>query len=508
MSTKIALVSLYVIENNGVRQLAAMLRHAGFTVYEIYFKDYRHHHFQPPTALETERLMTLLESLDLGLVGFSVRAGAYLRLAKELTAQVKQRLGVPIVWGGPHVSFAPEQCLDAADYLSLGESEDAVVELAQAISAGRSPDAIANIWVQRGDEIIRNPLRPLEQNLDRFPFRDFHSHDFKFWIEGKSVRRGDPLIHETIYLTLSTRGCVFNCKYCDVNVLRRLYAGKGDFFRVRSVDNLLAELRYARRLFPNMRRIRFDDELFPIDPAWIRDFAARYKAEFPLPFEILSDPRVIKDDDIRVLADAGLDSVLLGIQAAEGLNRRLFDRHQSDQLVDDVAQILHRHRVTGGYQIILDTPKTERRDREQLLELLLRIPRPFDLYTFSMSYWPGAQLTDELLAEGVIAPRDVEGADDKVLRQFRVDSSVDRPAEDRFWIALYHLTSKRVVPKRLIVRWSKSESLRRNPRALVWLSDLLGFAKLAGRALRMIKNRELTWNMIRRWLNVRSPASL
>jgi len=504
----IALISLYVIENNGVRYLAAMLRRAGFTVYEIYFKDYRHHAFIAPRETEIKHLLTLLDEADPGLIGFSVRAGAYLSVAKDLTARVKERFSAPVVWGGPHVSFAPEQCFDLPDYLSIGESEDAMVELAQAVEQGRSPEKIRNIWLRREGAEVRNPLRPLEQNLDRFPFRDYHSHEYKYWIEGKQVRQGDPVLHETTYLTLSTRGCVFDCKYCDVNVLRKLYKDKGEFFRVRSVDNILAELRYAKQVFPRLKRVRFDDELFPIDPAWIREFAERYPRACGLPFEILSDPRVIKNEDIALLAGAGLDSIWLGIQAAAGLNRRLFNRICSDEKVIEVAQILHQHKVLGGYQIILDTPKTERHDREELLQLLLNIPRPFDLYTFSMSYWPGADLTRELLAEGVITPEDVEGAGDKVLRQFRVDSTYRRPTEDRFWIALYHLTSKRIVPKRLIRRWARNEWLRRHPRPLTLLSDLLGMAKLGSRALRMLRHGELTWNMVRRWLNLRSPASL
>lgn len=505
---QIALISLYVIENNGVRFLAAMLRRAGFTVYEIYFKDYRHHAFIPPRRVEIDHLLELLAKVNPGLIGFSVRAGAYLSVAKDLTARVKERFPVPVVWGGPHVSFAPEHCFGVPDYLSIGESEDAVVELAQAIEQGRSPEKIPNIWFRRDGVEVRNPLRPLEQNLDRFPFRDYHSHEYKYWIEGNHVRQGDPVLHETTYLTLSTRGCVFNCKYCDVNVLRKLYREHGEFFRVRSVGNILAELRYAAQVFPKLKRVRFDDELFPVDPAWIREFAEKYPRECGLPFEILSDPRVIKDEDIALLAGAGLDSIWLGIQAAAGLNRRLFNRICSDEKVIEVAEILHRHKVLGGYQIILDTPKTEQGDREELLRLLLNIPRPFDLYTFSMSYWPGADLTEELLAEGVIAPGDVEGAGDKVLRQFRVDSTYKRPAEDRFWIALYHLTSKRVVPKGFIRRWARSEWLRQHPWPLTLLSDLLGMAKLGGRALRMLLRGELTWNMIKRWLNLRSPASL
>ena len=508
MPLKVALISLYVIENNGVRQLAAMLRQAGFTTYEIYFKDYRHHRFQPPSEIELRHLTELLQEMDVGLIGFSVRAGAYLDIAKKLTAHVRGALDAPILWGGPHVSFAPEQCIDEVDYLSRGDSEDAVVDLARALENGEPTDNIPNIWVNRDGQIIRNEVRPLETNLDRFPFRDFHSHEYKVWIDGSHLRRGDPSIKETIYLILSTRGCIYNCAYCDVNVLRKLYRGKGNFFRVRSVDNIIEELHYAEKHFKHLARIRFDDELFPVDPAWIREFAAKYKANFSHPFEILSDPRAIKDDDIAVLKDAGLENVLLGIQAGEDLNRRLFDRPCPDKKVIAVSEILHRHSVRGGYQIILDNPVATHSDRQQLLNLLLQLKRPFDLYTFSLSYWPGADLTEKFVSEGVISENDVEGKSDKVLRQFRVDGSITRPTEDRLWIALYHLTSKNFLPRSWLKKWAGSDWLRRHPRPVELVSSLANYGKLGWMAIRMLLRRELSWNMVRRWLNLKSPASI
>ena len=508
MPLKIALISLYVIENNGVRMLAAMLRQAGFTVHEIYFKDYRHHRFDPPTELEIQRLTGLLRDLDVGLVGFSVRAGAYLTLAKMLTERVRQAVDAPIIWGGPHVSFAPDDCIGSVDYISVGESEDAMVDLARALESGEPTDNIANIWTHRDGEIIRNDVRPLEQNLDRYPFRDYHSHEFKFWIDGKRLRRGDPMINETIYLTLSTRGCLFNCSFCDVNVLKKLYRGKGQFFRVRSVGNIIEELRYARKHFKHLARVRVDDELFPVDKTWIREFAAAYKAEFDWPFEILSDPRVINDEDIALLADAGLTHVLLGIQGAQDLNRDLYGRPCTDDKVIEVSKILQRHKVRGGFQIILDNPVVSENDRRALLELLLALARPFDLYTFSLSYWPGADLTDRFLEEGVIGEDDVEGKSDKVLRQFRVDSSFPRPPEDRLWIALYHLTSKSVVPRGLIRRMSQSAWLMKNPWPAEWLSNLINFGKLGWLAFKMLIHGELSWNMVKRWLNFSSPASI
>ena len=83
---RIALISIYVAENNGVRFLASSLRSAGYPAVEVYFKDYQHHCFTPPTARETELLFSLLVRERITLVGISLRAGGYLKYAAHLTA--------------------------------------------------------------------------------------------------------------------------------------------------------------------------------------------------------------------------------------------------------------------------------------------------------------------------------------------------------------------------------------------------------------------------------------
>lgn len=508
MALKIALVSLYVFENNGVRFLASVLRQAGFQVYEIYFKDYLHHRYIPPSDEEIARFRQVITENEIGLAGVSIRAGAYLEAGKQLTDILRKDMNIPVIWGGAHISFDREKCVADCDYLAVGEAEDSIVELARAIESGGDTQHIPGIWANNDGEIIKNPVRDLVQDLDRIPFRDYHSHEYKYVIDGKRFDKGDPVIGESIYLMLSSRGCQFDCKFCDVNILRRIYKGKGKFFRVRGVENLMAEIRYAQRHFKNMVRIRFDDELFPFNRKWLEEFAGRYKKEFSYPFEILSDPRVINDRDIRLLKEAGLDHVLLGVQATEKVNRELFGRNHSDDKVVEISRILSGNKIRASYQIILDIPKTTTEDSENMLDMLLRMSRPFDLLSFSLGLWPGTELTMRLLKEGVATEDQIAGRSKKALTQFRVDASMDRPATERFFIALFHLTSKSFVPKALIRWMSKNRTLRRHPWPVSLLSETANFIKLAWTACRMLRRRELTWNMVRRFFNLKAPVSI
>jgi radical SAM superfamily enzyme YgiQ (UPF0313 family) len=508
MSLSIALISLYVFENNGVRILAAALRDAGFTVNEIYFKDYLHHRFIPPTDKEIARLKQVLEDTKPGLVGVSLRAGAYLQAARPIVKMIRQDLKFPVIMGGPHTTFDREKLIHEVDYLAVGEAEESFVDLARTIETGGDAANVRGVWANRGGEIRRNPVRPLIQDLDRIPFRDYHSDDFKWVIDGQRFDKGDPVTGEHVYITMASRGCVYNCTFCDTNILKKLYKGLGKYYRVRSVDNVLDEIDYARRYFPNMRRVRFDDELFPYDRSWLEEFSAKYKKRFDYPFDILSDPRVMNEKDIILLKDAGMDRILLGIQASDDVNRRLFNRSHSDEKIIELSRVLARHKIHSGYQVIVDIPTTTQKDQQDLLELLLSMQRPYDIYSFSLNLWPGTELTRRFLKEGVITGDEIAGSSDKAIRQFRADFSFERNPEDQLWIALFHLTSKGFIPKSLIRRMSQSVWLKKNPRPAIWLSEFANFIKLGFTALDMIKRRELTWTMVRRFLNFKSPVSI
>ena len=124
--TKIAIISLYALENNGVRHVATPLREAGFSVTEIYFKDWVNNRFPWPEEEEVQALIGLLQERGIDFVGFSVRASAFHRMAKYLTERVRHATGLPILWGGMHPTFLPERCISIADYISVGEVDKAV----------------------------------------------------------------------------------------------------------------------------------------------------------------------------------------------------------------------------------------------------------------------------------------------------------------------------------------------------------------------------------------------
>lgn len=508
-SKAIALISLYIVENNGIRFLASSLRSRGWRVVEIYFKDYQHHCFTKPSATELSTLLTTLRREQVDIIGLSVRAGGYYKLADSLSEKLRQELNVPIVWGGMHVTMAPESALQSCDGVIIGEGEETICELMEALEQQHSWQGIAGLWYKDDDgAIVRNSLRRLNNNLDSLPFRDFHSHHSKYYINNNLLTLGDPYTKQTIYLMMSARGCLFNCAYCDISALRKTYDNLGDFYRVMSPARTVEECLYAKENFPNLRRFRFDDELFCLRPDWIKEFCQLYKQkQIGLPFEILTDPRVVSHDIMQQLKEVGLDTVMMGIQHVSAVNKRLYNRQVSDEKVLEAGRILHELNLKPCYQILLDDPHVTSLEKRQLFELLTKLPRPYDLYLFSLSYWPQTDITIKYLADGTITPDQVEGRNDKCLKQFRVSLSWPRSAEDTFWYSLYTLLSK-PVPLSFVKWLSKSQFLQRHPIPVRCLAQALNFAKLAALAWQMLVRGELTWDIICRWVNIKSlPTS-
>ena len=499
----IALISLYVFENTGIRLLAAILRGAGIRVHEIYFKDWVTNRIEAPSEDELDLLVEQVRLSGVDLVGMSVRASAFHRIARTVTERIRRATGLPVLWGGMHASSCPEDSLRVADLIAVGEAERSVPELITRLKAGEPADDVAGIACHTADGIRQNPDAPLVTDLDALPFPDFVSPD-KVSIRDGKVLPGDPYVNESVYLVMASRGCPFpSCSFCSNSVMDKRYEGQ-PYFRVRSVGDVLAEVALARATFPNLKRIRFDDEEFPVQASWFDEFCDRWADEAGLTFEIHMDPRVVTASRLARLKAVGLDMIFSGIQSTEAINRDLYCRNVSDEQVLASARTIHASGVRAGYQVILDDPVSTARDKERLFELLMKIPRPYEMILFSLTIYPGSRLADILEERGLLSPEAVEGPATKVFRQFRVDLSFSRTPEDRFWTALIVMVSKNFVPKSLLRELSKSQTLRRHPEALTALAFGTNVVKLGIMGLDLVARGEISAATVRRWLHFKS----
>lgn len=453
-------MSLYLSESLGVRQLCASLRAAGHRCSLIFFKEFRWDVFRPVTPREEELLFSLLGDLKPDLVGISVTSSLVADLAYDLADKIRARTGVKVILGGAHPSVLPEEALEHADFICRGEGEAALVELADAIATGRPTDAIPNLWVRTDGRVRENDVRPLDDNLDSLPPVTFGDPD-SYRIEDDQVERVDPATRIPLYHTTASRmACPFNCTFCAGPWLRRvLYAGKGKPRRYRSVGHLLDEIKQARLRHPGIQQIQFWDEVFAVraPEGWLDEFCERFPREIGLPFGIWSHPGLLIEKSIEKLKRAGLARVVLGVESgSQQVRREVLNRRETDAAILRSAEILKRHGVEVGYDFIVDIPWLSEENLRGTFKLVMQLPHPFDLSIHSLSFLPGAALTDRALAEGKIKREEVSRANQPLPLRFESflwkSGLSSRSHRSAYWHSLIYLAGMPFVPRALLWR--------------------------------------------------------
>jgi len=501
----VGLISLYDIENNAIRSIASVLRKNGFRVFEIYLKNWVNNRISLPNNNELDNLISILRDNHVNLAGISLRASAYSGIAAIITGKIKEALGIPVVWGGLHPTLVPEECIRVADIICRGEGEYAMLELMKNISENKPVKDIANLWVKTENGVIReNDIRALVEDLDSIPFLDYTSKD-KYYLENKNIFTGDPLVKKPMFRIMASRGCLFNCSYCYNSALRKIYQGKGRYFRYRSVNNVIGELLRAKTVFKNLKYIRFDDEMFIFDNNWIKEFSGEYKKHINLPFECFVYPGNYQEELLQGLKEAGLRVVYMGIEGPESVNKTLYRRNFSEEDISRNVKIFHKLGLGARYQVILDDPVSGEEDKKMFFEFLMGFPRPFELYLFSLTFFPKTELSERLLAQGAISEGSIEGRASKTFSQLRVDLSFPRLKPDQFWVSLIVLISINFIPKKLIKALSKNKFLYKHPKPLVIFSRFCSLIKMFWIFVGMVMRGQMSADLFRQWFN---PSSL
>jgi anaerobic magnesium-protoporphyrin IX monomethyl ester cyclase len=477
-SWRVAVVSLFSFESMGLRAIYSFMKECRYDIDLVFLKEHALNRFDMPTERERTLFIDLLKERGVKTVALGVRS-PYLSFAVDLTKQIHEELGVPVIWGGTAATVTPELCIQSgADYAICGEGEEAFAELVTALATGANTSRIANLWVRGPDGPVSNPPRQLIAHLDSLPIPDLADEN-KFYVEFGRLREGDPWRDCPRYELMASRGCPYMCTFCSNSVFHDMYKGLGRFVRLRSVEHVMREMEDAREMLPRLNVFFLADEVFGTRLDWLRQFKEAYLSRIGLPLECVSDPRTLTEDRVKLLKEAGVVELNVGIQTgSEKVRRELFNRHVSDDQILEVARLVKKYDIFARYDIIADNPFESRDDKRDTLDLLLGLPKPFILNLYSLNHFPKTKLTELALREGVITEDDVAGNSDRCLRQLTVSFGFPRPPEDKCWNALFSMSSKTFIPKWLL-RWiAGNEWFMRHPLPVVVLARASSLIRL------------------------------
>jgi radical SAM superfamily enzyme YgiQ (UPF0313 family) len=298
--------------------------------------------------------------------------------AFEMTAAAKAQ-GCTVVVAGADVSDNAALYIEhGADFAVLGEGEETVLELVDALAAGRtdfesipglvypksaSPPSVAPLSsvapppAPPATPLINTGHRPVMRDLDTLPEP---ARDLIYLAAYREAWQR----HGRFSMNLVTsRGCSFHCNWCAKPIW-------GQRYNARSPESVAAEVEALRRL--GAEHLWFMDDILGIKPGWLARFADLVEAHgLRTPFKCLSRADLLlRPGEIEALARAGCESVWLG---AESGSQKVLDAMEKGTTVEQVREVARRLKDAGirpGFFLQFGYPGEDWADVQATLQLV------------------------------------------------------------------------------------------------------------------------------------------
>jgi radical SAM superfamily enzyme YgiQ (UPF0313 family) len=269
--------------------------------------------------------------------GYSVYTGSQVYY-RDLNLRVKQAVDVVSVFGGPHPTYFPEFIEEpGVDAVCVGEGEGAILDLVEALQAGRQLTGIDNWWFKRDGQVERNPVRPAE-DVEALPYPDR-----ELLFERDEFTRQSGIKH-----FITSRGCPYDCTYCFNHALAEVYRGKGRRLRQMSVKRVVDEVKSVQARYP-LQFVVFLDDLFIVNTDWLKELAQLFPVEVNLPFFCNVRANLVTVEKMALLKQAGCVSVGMGLETGNTrVRNELLKRNMSDEQIIDASRLIRE----AGIQLL------------------------------------------------------------------------------------------------------------------------------------------------------------
>lgn len=242
--------------------------------------------------------------------------------AVELAKEIKIRLRVPIIFGGPHTTIRPLEVLsnEPVDYVVIGEGERTLLELMSVLGSkncGLKLKEVNGLGFKENGKLIINPPRELIKDLDSIAFPARHLVPMSEYRPSPNQYKRLPM-----FMMMASRGCPFSCTFCNTEAIWTKR------YRIRSVQNVILEIKQLVRDY-NVKAINFWDDVWGLDREWMNEFCDQLlKERLDLIWSCSCRVDTIDKEILKKMKKAGCWYIFFGIETMdkeilEAINKRV-----------------------------------------------------------------------------------------------------------------------------------------------------------------------------------------
>lgn len=329
----------------------------------------------PPHKVSIEQTVEMGKDFELLVLftstpGFSVDV----RIA-EMMKDVNPKLKVAFV--GPPVTVEPEKAFQdssAIDFIVRKEFDHQIAGFAQ----GKSLEELPGVSYRKNGKVVHNPDGGVIENLDELPWvTKVYKRDLDF------RRYNVPFLLNPYISFYTSRGCPAMCTFC---LWPQTHSGHR--WRLRSVNDIVNECRYALGDFPGLKEIFFDDDTFNYKKDRTIELC---KALKPLNFTWSCTSRVTTDyETLKAMKEAGCRLLIVGYESGDQQILKNIKKGATIEMAKRFTENAHKLGLTIHGDFIVGLPGESRQTLRNTIDFAKRL----DVETIQVSIahpYPGTE---------------------------------------------------------------------------------------------------------------------
>ena len=331
---------------------------------------------------------------DSDILGFSTCSSSGRKAAIIAEKVKKENPNIIMVFGNFFATFNAERILKKYPFIDVvvrGEGEYTSLELVKCLEKKGNLKKVLGINFRKKNRIIATPDRPLIKDVDSIPFPDRELLD----VEYHNTTAGINVAPKKFSSFVSSRGCVFRCRFCGCRRLAR------NLWRSRSVENILEELHLLSS--QGYKQFLFVDDNFTLNTKRVIKICHRLRKE-RVGVEFFAEGRVdnCPKDMLQEMVRANCKMMYFGI---ENGTQKVLDYYDKRTTPKQAEEAVKKARKAGIDVIvasfILGAPNETRKEIQSTLKFAQKIQ--VDIPQFNiLATFPGTDIWEELKMQGVL----------------------------------------------------------------------------------------------------------
>ncbi|MFH2021229.1 MAG: radical SAM protein [archaeon] len=289
----------------------------------------------------------------------------------------KKTIKTKVIVGGAHLELYPKETLmnKEIDFGIIGEAEETVVELVNAIDKKLDFAGIKGICYRKNEHVIISPKREKIKDLDKvaFPARNLLPMDKYYSFISK---------YRNYTIMITSRGCTFSCNFCEQRT--------GDI-RYRSAINVVDEMEecYVRY---GVREIDIFDPLFTLNKKRVLEICSEIrKRRLKIHWSCRSRVDTIDYEMLRSMKSAGCYRIYYGIESGDEVILKNIKKFTTIAKIKSAINLTKREGILAFGYFMFGCPGETEATIKKTIKLALSLP--LDYAQFSrLSILPGTGL--------------------------------------------------------------------------------------------------------------------